>query len=257
MCAVSYLNTVPLVWGFLKGPLRDEFDLSFALPSECAEQVRRGEADIGIVPVVELPSLGLEIIRGTGIACGGPVRSILLVSKKPPATIRTLAADKASRTSVALAQIVLEQRYGAEPEVLPEPANLDRMLATADAALIIGDPALRLDPAALPYIVLDLGAEWVNMTGLPMVFAAWAGRREIVTRDLEAVFADSYAYGREHIAEIAREAEQRGIPASVAAHYLTDHIVFELGEREYAGMELFLSHASRLRTLDVTGVRSL
>jgi chorismate dehydratase len=250
VCAVSYLNTVPLVWGFVKGPLQGRFDLSFALPSDCAERVRRGDADIGIVPVAELPSLGVELIRGTGIACRGPVRSILLVSKKPFAAIRTLAADSGSRTSVALAQVILEQRYRAEPEVIPHPADLDQMLAKADAALIIGDPALKLDPAALPYRVLDLGAEWVEMTGLPMVFAAWAGRPEIVTPDLAGVFAESYEYGRTHLRDIAREAEQRGIPADLAMRYLTEHIAFELGDQEYKGLELFLSHASRLRTLN-------
>jgi chorismate dehydratase len=248
---------VPLVWGFVKGPQQGRFDLSFALPSECAERVRRGEADIGIVPVAELPSLGLEVIRGTGIACRGPVRSILLVSKKPLGAIRTLAADSGSRTSVALAQIVLEQRYGAEPEVIPHPADLDRMLAKADAALIIGDPALKLDPATLPHRVLDLGAEWVEMTGLPMVFAAWAGRPEIVTPDLAGIFAESYAYGQAHLDEIAAEAEQRGIPAHVAKHYLTEHIAFELGDREYDGMNLFLSYAARLRTLNLAGARNV
>ena len=253
VCAVSYLNTVPLVWGFVKGPLRDRFDLTFALPSECAEQLRAGDADIGIVPVAELPSLGLKVIRGTGIACRGAVRSILLVSKKPPHAIRTLAADSGSRTSVALAQIVLEQRYGSEPEVITHPADLDRMLARADAALLIGDPALRLDPTALPYHVLDLGAEWIQLTGLPMVFAVWAGRPEIVTPDLDAVFAESYAYGRANFAEIAAEAEARGIPAELAMRYLTGHIVFELGVREYEGMGRFLSYVSRLRAVNCTG----
>jgi predicted solute-binding protein len=257
VCAVSYLNTVPLVWGFVEGPLRDRFDLSFALPSECADRVRRGEADIGIVPVAELRSLGLEVIPGTGIACRGPVRSILLISKKPIGAIRTLAADSGSRTSVALAQIILDQRYGAEPEILSHPADLDRMLAKADAALIIGDPALELDPSSLPYNVLDLGAEWVEMTRLPMVFAVWAGRPEVVTPGLADVFAESYAYGRAHLNDIAAAAEQRGIPAETAAHYLTEHIVFELGPEEYDGMELFLKYASRLPTLNATGARSL
>src|SRR5207248_359598 len=104
-------------------------------------------------------------------ACRGPVRSILLIAKCPAPEIRTLAADTSSRTSVELARVILSRRYGAMPVRIPHAPDLPAMLRAADAALIIGDPALALDPAHLPYRVYDLGAEWVEMTGLPMVFA--------------------------------------------------------------------------------------
>ena len=166
MCAVSYLNTVPLVWGLLHSPdpmLREAFELRFALPSDCAAQLASGEADIGIMPVIEMARQKLEYFRGTGIACHGPVRSILLISKVPMSRIKTLAVDAASRTSVMLARVILAEKYGVEPKLVAPSARIwQPMLGEADAALIIGDPALRLDPATLPFETLDLGGEWTH-----------------------------------------------------------------------------------------------
>ena len=228
----------------LHGPQRDLFDLEFRVPSGCADQLASGAADIGIVPSFELTRQNLEIIRGTGIACRGPVRSILLVSKKPAREIRTLAADTSSRTSVQLARVILERRYGAEFESKQHAPHLQSMLESADAALIIGDPALHLAGSPLPYEVHDLGAEWVEMTGLPMVFAVWAGKREVVTPEVGEAFRQSYLYGREHMDQIvAAESNARGFSPEVVRDYLTEHIVHELGPRDYQGMELFLRYA--------------
>src|ERR1051326_3866772 len=145
----------------LHGALREIFDLRFALPSECADQLARGEADIGIVPVIEMARQGLDYFPGTGIACHGPVRSILLISKVPFREIRTLATDSGSRTSVMLTRIILAERFGVQPRLISRPADLAPMLGEADAALLIGDPALRVDPNSLPFQVLDLGLEWL------------------------------------------------------------------------------------------------
>src|SRR6058998_3600563 len=103
VCAVSYLNTSPLVWGFLHGPQRDLVDLSFRLPSECAEMLRTGQVDVGIPPSLELASQDLVVIPGCSISCQGPVGSVLLVCRKPIQEVETVAADTSSRTSVALA----------------------------------------------------------------------------------------------------------------------------------------------------------
>jgi predicted solute-binding protein len=150
VCAVSFLNTSPLVWGMLHGPQRGLFELDFRIPSGCADQLASGAADIGIVPSFELTRQNLEVIPGAGIACHGAVRSILLISKRPAPQIRTLAVDTSSRTSVQLARVILERRYGADFVSIPHAPDLETMLRTADAALIIGDPALRLEPARLP-----------------------------------------------------------------------------------------------------------
>jgi chorismate dehydratase len=246
---VSYLNTVPLVWGMLHGGQRGLFDLSFAIPAECADRLADGRADIGIVPSVELNRQKLEIIRGTGIACHGPVRSILLISKVPFEEIRTLATDACSRTSVALSRIVLAKKYGVEPRLFSERPHLGSMLEHCDAALIIGDAALVLDTADLPFHVLDLGTEWTEMTGLPMVFAVWAARAEAPVQD-PAPFLESLRFGMAHIDDIVRQEHSKlGISEALAREYLTRNIVFELGDREYEGLTKFLTYASERVTV--------
>jgi len=228
----------------LHGDERGVFDLSFRVPSACAEEVATGNADIGIIPSVELNRHDYGRVHGLGIACRGPVRSILLVSKTRFPKIATLAADTSSRTSVMLAQIILARRYGTLPRVIQHPPQLQKMLAAADAALIIGDPALHVDPSTAGPHVLDLGAEWNDMTRLPMVFAIWAGTRTLITPEVQSIFRASYRFGRDHIEDIIRtEADPRGIPRELARRYLTDHIVCELGPAEYQGLELFLEYA--------------
>jgi predicted solute-binding protein len=247
VCAVSYLNTVPLVWGLQHAPdpvLRDTFDLRFALPSACADQLAAGQADIGIVPVIEMARQGLDYFPGTGIACHGPVRSILLISKVALKEIRTLATDSGSRTSMMLAQVILAEKFGVRPQVFSHPANLAEMLEKADAALLIGDAALRVDPATMPFETLDLGAEWVAMTGLPMVFAVWAGRKEIIREPYGRIFLESCRYGLSHMEDMVEaEAPARQFGADLVREYLTRHIVFELGEKDYQGMRLYIRHA--------------
>jgi len=231
----------------MQGPQRGMFELDFQIPAACADHVASGAADIGIIPSFELIRQDLDVIRGTGIACHGPVRSILLISSRPAGEIRTLAADSSSRTSVALARIILERRYGAEPQVRPHPPELASMLRNAGAALIIGDPALRITVEQESHMVYDLGAEWMEMTGLPMVFAVWAGRKDAITPEVSQAFRDSCRYGCERMEEIvASESVGREFPAALVRHYLTRNIVHELGERDYEGMELYLRYARQL-----------
>ena len=247
VCAVSYLNTVPLVWGIEHGAERDIFDMTYALPSECADRLASGEADIGIVPVIEMARQKLEYFRSTGIACRGAVRSILLISKVPPREIQTLATDAGSRTSVMLARLILAEKYGIQPKLISRPAELAPMLGEADAALVIGDPALHLDPATLPFETLDLGLEWTQMTGLPMVFAVWSGRKEVMLPRYEQAFLDSCRHGLADMETIVKEqAPLRGITEKMAREYLTRHIVFELNARDHEGLDLYLKQALAL-----------
>jgi predicted solute-binding protein len=238
--AVSYLNTWPLVWGFLHGPGRGVFDFRFDLPAECARALGSGDVEIGLAPCAELDRLGLDYLPETGIACEGPVRSILLISKRPVREIRTLAVDSGSRSSVALSRILLAERYGCRPRFEPMTPEVEPMLAVCDAALIIGDPALRLEPAELPYEVLDLGAEWVEWSGLPMVFAVWAGKKAHLTADVARAFQDSCRWGLGHLDEVvAAGANERGYREELVREYVTRHIVYELGPRHIEGLELF------------------
>ena len=229
----------------LHGEQRGVFDLNFRTPSECARMMAAGEADIGIIPSIELRRQTFAVVPGIGIASRGAVRSILLVSKKPLAKIKILAGDSSSRTSVALTRIILRDRYGVEPQIISAAPDLDAMLATADAALVIGDPALRLNPEQIPHDVHDLGSEWTEMTGLPMVFAVWAGRPACITQPVIEAFQNSYRFGRAHLEEVIQsEAPARGIAPELARVYLTHHIVHELGAPEREGLELFLSYAA-------------
>jgi predicted solute-binding protein len=144
--------------------------------------------------------------------------------------------------------VILARKYGVEPEVQSHVPHLPSMLELADAALIIGVAALVLDPAHLPFHVLDLGAEWVQMTGLPMVFAVWAARADLPKQDPQP-FLESMRFGIEHVDEIARSEHAKiGVSEDLARSYLKNNIVFELGDREYAGLQTFLQYASELRS---------
>jgi len=246
---VSYLNTWPLVWGFLHGPGRGRFDFRFDSPAQCARALAEGEADIGLAPCAEIDRLGLSFLPDVGIACTGPVRSILLISKRPFDAIRTLAADSSSRTSVALARILLSERYECFPDVVSRRPDLEEMMAESDAALIIGDPALRIRREDLAWQSLDLGEEWVRWTGLPMVFAVWCGKDGALTDEAREAFVDSYRWGAAHTEQIVAHARsERGFPEDIARDYVTHRISYELTDRHREGLNLF---RTKVRALDL------
>lgn len=225
----------------MHGPQQADVRLRFEIPSECARTVERGDSMLGLVPVAEIARQELDVVPGYGIACHGAVRSILLVSKKPIKKIQKLAADSSSRTSVELARVILREAYGAEPDIMPRPPQLTTMLDECDAALLIGDSALVLDPYTLPYEVLDLGAEWYALTGLPMVFALWAGRVGARMDALTSVLEGSYRFGRDHVNDIVEmEYERRQVSRELAHEYLTRYIHFPIGDIEWRGLEAFL-----------------
>jgi len=233
------LNTCPLVWGLLHGPQQGKFDLRFELPSACARSLEAGEVAIGLVPVIEAFRQGLERVADVGIVSDGEVRSIFLLHTKPIQEIHSLALDKSSRTSVALAKILLAERYGILPSERESAPDASEMLRNADAALLIGDPALRLDLSG-EFQVLDLGAEWKAMTGLPMIYAIWACRPEQAQSGTCAIFAESYQYGRDRIEEIIEcEAGKRQITAALARRYLTRHIKYDISFDALQGLREF------------------
>lgn len=228
----------------LHGEERGQVDLSFSIPSVCAARVESGSIDVGLVPVAEIARQDLQIVSEVGIAAVGAVRSILLISQVPLSRIRTLAVDLSSRTSVQLAKVILRERFGVEPQLIPEEPNLQQMLAESDAALVIGDPALRIEPARLTFDCLDLGAEWQSLTGLPMVFAAWAGKRDFAEHGFRELAHESCCFGLKHLPEIVEsEFRFRGISKSLAAEYFTRYIKFRLGPDEMRGLEAFVELA--------------
>src|SRR5439155_19539612 len=159
--AISYLNTAPLMWDFERGHLAKHFDISYTVPSLCAQALAEDTADIGIIPAIAYQTIpGLVVIPEIAIAARGPVRSILLVSKVPVEKINSVAVDTSSRTSVALLEILFRKGWLATPlpEFSSQAPNLETMLATNDAALLIGDPALTVDRAK--YHTVDLAEAW-------------------------------------------------------------------------------------------------
>ncbi|MEO8727449.1 MAG: menaquinone biosynthesis protein [Acidobacteriaceae bacterium] len=259
--AISYLNTVPLMYDFTHPPMREQlkerFDVHFTLPSVCAGELAEDTADIGIIPVAAYTSVPeLHIIPGVAIAAKHPVRSILLVSKKPLPEVRSVAADSSSRTSVALLKVLFERKFGGRPEYVAEAPELASMLARHDAALLIGDPALRVDVGNSAYSCVDLAEEWQKMTGLPFVFAFWAVREDALRLardfDVNAVFQGSRDRGLANLEELAAEnAERYCVPGEVAQRYLSYHLDYALDPANLDGLRLFYRYAAECGALAV------
>jgi len=246
IAAISFLNTAPLMWDFEHTELGREFDIVSTVPSECAEMLRTGAADIGIVPVVAYTYIpGLRIIPNVAIATKGSVRSILLVSKVPLEEVRTVAADTSSRTSVALAHVLFHKWLGGPREFTSMPPLLDVMLECCDAALLIGDPALTVDRTR--YVCYDLAEEWKRLTWLPFVFAVWAVRASALAEtdlDLVKIFQQSRDHGLANVDALARTwAPRVGIGEQAVRTYLKENIDYSLDEENLAGLELFFRYA--------------
>jgi chorismate dehydratase len=174
---IDYLNAAPLNYGFKHGLGFEHFHLKFHVPSLCADRLREGLVDAGLISSIEYLRIpGLRIVPGLCIASPKRVRSVVVLSKVPPEEIRTLALDTSSRTSVVLSQILLRERFGVHPEVVDLAPDQTAMLDQCDAALLIGDVAMRARREGL--LVLDLAEEWHAWTGLPFVFALWCVRED-------------------------------------------------------------------------------
>ena len=246
--AISFLNTAPLMWGFDHEDLRRQFEVHYTVPAACAQELRAGVADIGIIPVIAYQTIpDLAVVPGVSIAADGPVRSILLISKKPIERIKTIAADSSSRTSVALCRVLLRKWFGGQRVITAMEPKLTTMLTEADAALIIGDPALTVDRSQ--YICIDLAEEWKRQTGKPFVFAFWAVRTAALAGrklDLPHIFQTSRDHGLrpENIEKLAREwAPRVGISEEDVTSYLTKNIDYSLDADKLEGMQLFFEYA--------------
>ena len=254
--AISYLNTAPLMWDFEHGDAGRHFEISYTLPSACARSLADGNADIGIIPAAayaEIP--GLQVLPEVAIASRRAVRSILLVSKVPVENIRSVALDTSSMTSVALTKILFEKWLGGGRTFTAMAPEIDAMLASHDAGLLIGDPALKIDRSR--YHTLDLAEEWIRNTGKPFVFAFWAVRaaalREVEpSLDLPTVFQNSRDHGLESssLNQIAREwAPRLSISEADVRSYLTQNIHYQLDTACLEGLRLFYRYAAEIGAL--------
>lgn len=225
-------------------PAPFSYRLTTAEPAECAEQFAAGRAVAGLVPVAALPFLPiLRTLPGLGIAARGAAKSVLLISSVPPEEIRTLAAHAASRTAVALARLLLAERWGVRPRVVAGRPPLEAMLAETEAAVLIGDPALHVHGCSGRHEV-DLAGAWVEWTGLPFVFAVWAvGSGAPV--GIDALLDGSLAYAREHWAELVpRWAKAHGVGREETRRYLEETLSYRLDDADRRGLQEFLRRAS-------------
>lgn len=238
--AVSYLNTKPLVYGLDAHP--DQFDLRFDVPAKCATLLHEGAVDLGLIPAIEYLR-GTEdywMVPGVSIASEGDVASVAVFSKKPIDQVKTMALDLSSRTSVALTRILCARRWGIAPAFTPAEPDVTAMLARADAALVIGDPAMAIDADARGLLKIDLGGEWDALTGLPFVYAMWTGRQGAASPGQCAALRAARDRGVANLSRIADQAGQGDAGrAGRALRYLRDNLKHGLGEREAAGLRRF------------------
>ena len=253
--AVSYLNARPLVYGLERKP---RFDLRYDVPSECARLLHDGSIDVGLIPSIEYlrGPQPYALVPGPAVTSRGPVASVALYTRVEPRDIRSVAMDSSSRTSVALATVMLRRFFGVSPEAVSMAPDLESMLARADAALIIGDIALFLNPpfdsqlaqSGQPAIQkIDLGELWTSATGLPFVYAFWAGWPDAATPDDAEALRHARDEGVAHADDVAR-AYYPDDPAreAVAARYLRDNIRYLLGHEELEGLRTFYTYAAEL-----------
>ncbi|HKI11996.1 MAG TPA: menaquinone biosynthesis protein [Candidatus Acidoferrum sp.] len=269
---VQYLNTAPLVRGFTHGALRGKYRLSFTVPSQCADALRTNAADIAIIPAIEYARIpNLVVLPGLSIASKRAVRSLLLVSTKPVREVTRMALDRSSRSTQALVRILCRKWWGIAPEFLETEPDLPAMLQKSDAALLIGDPALRLALKAEPHTerdragalrcsgesvgfpgiamlyLYDMVEEWRGLSGLPAVLAVWAARPEVTTPEVVRDFQKSLAQGLLQLNEISAEASREmGLPAADLRRYLSENIDYGLDEENLQGLRLFFKLAAEL-----------
>jgi chorismate dehydratase len=247
--AVDYLNARPLVYGLeLKS---DRFRLRFDVPSKCAALLHEGTIDVGMIPSIEYlrGRDPYRIVPSVAIVSDGPVASVALFSTRPIEQVQSIAVDTSSRTSYGLAKVLCYEAFGIEPTFVPMAPRIDEMLHACDAALLIGDPALYLDPASRGVFKTDLGERWAVLTGLPFVWAFWAGRHGALTpgdvaalvhaRDAGVAAADEIAAaycGPDHVA--------------LGRAYLRDNIKYTLSDREQAGLTEYFRLAEKHDVVD-------
>lgn len=242
--AVGYLNARPLVHGL--DARTDLFDLRFDVPSRCATLLYEGDIDLGMIPSIEYLR-GPEpyrIVPDLGIISDGDVASVALFSRVPLARVRRLGLDTSSRTSVGLTRVLCREAWGIDPSFVNVPPEAAATVEGLDAALLIGDPALFLDHEAAGLTKIDLGAEWTRLTGLPFVWAFWAGRPGRVDAAGVAALQSARDEGVRE-SDVIAEAYCGAERAGVCQAYLRDNIKYRLGDREIQGLRRYYELAAK------------
>jgi chorismate dehydratase len=243
--AVSYLNSKPLIESLAESIPDASLILDF--PSRLAQGLAAGSLDVALVPSIEsISDPDYEIVSDACVASRGPVLSVKVYFRTPPGDVRRLALDEGSRTSAALARVMLAERYGVEPQVESLPLGSTIANTTADAVLLIGDRAIEPPHESFQH-VWDLGEEWLRWTGYPFVFALWVTRRNAPLGDVEPALSEARDRGLANLSTIvARESQSMKLPHEVVDDYLRRNLHFTLGSAERQGLRLYLELASQL-----------
>jgi chorismate dehydratase len=252
--AVGYLNARPLVYGLERST---RFELRFDVPSRCADLLHQRQIDVGLIPTIEYQSR-YRIVPGLAIASRGPVASVALYTTRPVTDVRAIAMDTSSRTSVALVRVLCARMFRIDPALEPREPDLASMLAECDAALLIGDNALFQDAGQLAahgreltVQKMDLGEAWTTLTGLPFVWAFWAGWPDLLTDGDQQALLQARDAGVAASELIARQyLVDRPERQGAGARYLRDNIKYYLGPDERAGLELFYRYAADAGVVD-------
>lgn len=252
IAASSYLNTAPLIWSFLHGSQRDAVELfTDTAPARCAEMLERGDVDAALVPVIEYQRMPEDILLVPDVCVGSKsaVRSVVLVTRRNNLKkVERVALDESSRTSVALVQIIFREFLGFEPEWISAAPDLKAMLTAADAALVIGDPAMKIPRDQ--FRIFDLATLWHEFTGFGFVFAMWMVRSDSVKKVRAIDFAAARDEGLDHLDYIAAENETLiGLSREEIRTYLTENIAFRVDEDMRKGLDRYFELASKYQMI--------
>lgn len=247
---IDYLNALPLNMAFKDGRYDEQVALQFDYPSQCADNLAAGRADVGLISSIEYQRIpDLRVVPGVAIASQVRVRSVLILTKKDLADVSVVALDRFSRSSVALLRVLLHRRYGKRPfftSMTPEP---EKMLAEADAALVIGDAALKLPEG--DFQVIDLATEWFRETSLPFVFAFWTMRNNVDAAKVSPLLAQARDYGIAQLPHRLQEIQARWkLEPQDALSYLTTNIHYHLGPEEEEGLKRFYQYAREAHLIE-------
>jgi chorismate dehydratase len=247
LAASSYLNSAPLIWSYTRGSRRSRVELlTDAAPARCARMLARGEVEAALVPVIEYQRLTeIAVVPGVCVGARRAVRSVVLATRHDNLReVRSVALDESSRTSAALVRVIFSEFYGRDIETTTQSPDVRAMLDGADAALVIGDPAMTFEREGLR--VHDLASLWREHTGLGFVFAMWMAHESAVGAVRAADFAGARDEGVAHLEEIIDQYErQLRLPREELRTYLTENVCFDLNEEMRAGLELYFHLAHK------------
>ncbi|MCG3165765.1 MAG: Chorismate dehydratase [Bacteroidia bacterium] len=263
--AVSYLNSLPFVYGLSHSALKNECDIALDIPSVCAEKLISGKVDVGLIPVAAIPQVkNAQIISDYCIGANGKVKTVCLFSEVPLHEIKTILLDYQSRTSVMLVKILAKEYWKINPEFVNAEAGFENKIAGTTAAVVIGDRTFNLTPGpSQPHppfghllqkekesgkelfgegsrvlLAYDLAEEWKNFTGLPFVFACWVANKNLPAQFV-ADFNNALKNGLANIDKTLEEFPPTVVNNAEAKKYLTENISYTFDAEKKKALELF------------------